>query len=70
MTDDEYQFKKYNKMLQKLQNGYYDKIYYGCIIDNILIFERPNGKKNCLNITGLQIPNNELDRYKNFFISS
>ena len=70
MTDYEYQLKKYNKMLQKFQNGYYNKIYYGSIIDNILIFERPNGKKNCLNITGLEIPNNELERYKTFFIYS
>lgn len=69
-THNEYQTKRYNKMLQKFQNGYYNKIYYGSSVDNILIFERPNGKKNCLNITGLDIPNNELDRYKNFFIYS
>lgn len=69
-SHEEYQMKRYNKMLQKYKSGYYDKIYYGCIIDNILIFERPNGKKNCLNITGLDIAKNELDTYKNFFIYS
>ena len=70
MNDDEYQMKKYNRMLQKFCNGYYDKIYYGSVIDNILIFERPNGNKNCLNITGLNIHKDELNRYKNFFIYS
>ena len=69
-SHEEYQMKRYNKMLQKYKSGYYDKIYYGCKIDNILIFERPNGKKNCLNITGLDIPDTELDTYKNFFIYS
>lgn len=70
MTDEEYQMKRYNKMVSKFYNGYYDKIYYGSSVDNILIFERPNGKKNCLNISGLDINKDELDRYKNFKIYS
>ena len=66
MTDDEYQMKRYNKMFKKFVNGFYNKIYFSS--NNILMFERPNGKKNCLNIQGLDIHEDELDRYRNFFI--
>ena len=68
--DEEYQMKKYNRMVNKFTKGYYNKIYYGNVVDNILIFERPNGQKNCLNISGLDIHEDELNRYKNFFIYS
>tara|TARA_B100000780_G_scaffold72071_1_gene48244 strand:- start:87 stop:308 length:222 start_codon:yes stop_codon:yes gene_type:complete len=63
MTEDEYQMKRYNKMFLKFVNGFYNNIYFDS--KNILVFERPNGNKNCLNIEGLDIHIDELDRYRN-----
>lgn len=68
MTHDEYQMRKYRRMINKFLDGYYDKIYYHNTT-KLLIFHRPNGKKNCLNIDGLY-NEEEINRYKNFFIYS
>ncbi len=52
MNEEKHRLKKFNKMMNRYKNGYYNKLYKSNMINDILIFERPNGKKNCFNLSG------------------
>ena len=64
LTEEQLQKKRYDKMFQKFVGGYYAKIYWGNTCDKILIFERGNGKKNCLNVKGLELHEDEILRFR------
>jgi len=64
LSEEHLQKNRYDKMFQKFVDGYYTEIYWGDTCNKILIFERQNGKKNCLNVRGLKLDKDEILRFR------